>query len=166
VGVYAQGHKGANIGEGGEISILRGLQDCDDGPALRMETGQELCCHAFPIHNDSLDLCAPLVFFIARNDGGQSHGQMLIPSMRGCQQWVPLIVMKQRQCPATQDHSQASDQPTRNEHFTVNGLAMSVDVTRERLRFFRIFGFWMPEIGRPPRQGIREAFCAARLSDL
>jgi hypothetical protein len=166
VGVCAQRHKGSHLREGGEIPILRGLQDRDHGSALRMQTGQKLCGHPFSIHNDSLDLGTLLAVFIARKDGGQSHGQMLIPSMRCSQKGMPLLVMKQHQCPAAQDHSQASDQSTGNEHFAVDGLTMSVYVTRERLRFPRIFSFWMPEIGRPPRQGIREAFCAARLSDL
>jgi hypothetical protein len=48
----------------------------------------------------------------------------------------------------------------------VDGLTMSIYATSQRLSPLGIFDFWTPEIGCPLRQGIREAFCTARVGHL
>src|SRR5258706_7848832 len=91
---------------------------------------------------------------------------MLIPSMGGCQEWMSLLVVKQHQRSASKAHSQAPNQSSRDEHLAVDRLTMSIEITGERMRFIVALDFWMPEIGCPPRQGIREAFCTTHRSEL
>src|SRR6266700_7018110 len=93
VGISAQRHKGSHIREGGEISILIGKQDRDHCSSFSVQTVQELGTHAFSIDNDALDVSKRLLLSIARNDGGQTNHQMLIPTMRGSKQGMSLFIM-------------------------------------------------------------------------
>src|SRR5258708_5758636 len=97
---------------------------------------------------------------------GNPAVKCLIPSMCCRQQWMPLVVMKQDQCSAAQDRTQASDQSSRNEYIAVDGLAMSIDIAGERTPFIVTLDFWMPEIRCPPRQGIGQAFGSASMGHL
>src|SRR5260370_8089156 len=94
-----------------------------------MQARQELCCHAFSVHNDAVHLYLVDDLFVVRDDEGQSDRQMLIPTMRRDQQGMPLHIVKQHQSTAPKDRTQAPDHSPRNERFSVTGLPTPINLT-------------------------------------
>jgi hypothetical protein len=93
--VRAQGKEGSYLAERGEILVLIGAQDRYDSSSLSLHTSQELSAHAFSIHNDPPELDVLFITLIARDDGLQSHHQMLIPTLCGSKQRVAVFIVEQ-----------------------------------------------------------------------
>src|SRR5712692_737542 len=153
-GVSTQGKKGSHITERVQILILIRAQDRHHCPSFSMQMSQELGAHAFTIHNDPLHLDMLLVVFVAFNDGGQPHHQMLIPPMCGSKQGMSLLIVEQDQSAAAKNRSQAPNQSARNEHIAVNRLAMTIDVARQSALRFGCLVSGMPELPRPMGQSV------------
>src|SRR5258706_16421224 len=114
-----------------------------------MQTGQELSAHAFSIHNDPLDVSKRLLLFITRNDGWQSYHQMLIPTVRGGEQGVPLFIMQEHQRATSQHCSQTSNQSSGNTGICVDGLTVAIDVAGQHALRVACFILVMLETGVP-----------------
>ncbi len=69
------------------------------------------------------------VLFIARQECGDARSEMLIAAMSGHKQGMTVPVVQQEERSAAQDHTQAPDQSTWNEHLTVDRFAMPVHIT-------------------------------------
>ncbi len=86
--------------------------------------------------------------------------------MGGDEQGMALLVMKQHECPAAQDDAQTPNQPSRDKDLTVDRLAMPVYIAGQPLGTLRLCSWYMPEVGGPAGEGIREARCAIGISHL
>lgn len=73
--------------------------------------------------------------FIAGQDTRNAIGQMQITAMCGRKQWMPLIVMQQRQCTAAQDFARVSDESSGNQGGGVDGFAVAIHVHMRRCGF-------------------------------
>jgi hypothetical protein len=137
--------------------------------SLSMELRKEFGGHALAVHNHARDLTVPCVLFILLQKCGNTQGEMLVPAMGGDKQRMALLVVQQQERPAAQNHAQTPDQSAREEHLTVDRLAMAIHVAGQCMGVFsfsHFFRWGMPEVGGPRCQGIREAFCATGVSHL
>ena len=69
-----------------------------------------------------------LLVLIASQNQWQSHGQVLISSMRGCQARVPLIIVQEYQRSTPQNFAGAPSQSARNQLVCIHRLAMPINV--------------------------------------
>jgi hypothetical protein len=90
----------------------------------------------------------------------QSNRQVLIPAVRSRQQWMFLRIVQQHQFATAQDFPvELAHWPWRNEHGTVDSLAMAVHVENgwsAGLVSGRLLR--LPQCPRPPGHGFRETF--------
>src|SRR5579863_4778142 len=91
---------------------------------------------------------------------------MLIPTVGCCQQWMPLLVVKQYQGTAPEDRTQASDQPPGNEHVGVDGLAMRINVAGQKPGLLSCLISRVPHLRGPACQGIGQAFSPTSMGHL
>src|SRR6266567_630742 len=72
--------------------------------------------------------------------------------------------MQEHEGTTSQDTAEPSHQSSWNEHLSVNGLAMSINIVSRRGRFFaRVLN--IPKMCSPASEGIRQAFSTASLSN-
>ena len=171
VDILAQGYKSSYVGKRGKIPVLICLQDGDHMASLSMQSGEELGGHTLTVHDHSRDLAVSRVLFILLQKCGDAHSEMLVSAVGGHEQGMALLVMPQQERSAAQDHAQTPDQSAREEHVTVDGFAMAIHITGQRVELFssrRSFGFFgrMPEMGGPAREGIGPAFGTIVAGDL
>jgi hypothetical protein len=164
--IPAQGHKGANVRERGEIPVLVRQEDRDDAASLNMQFRQEFGRHALAVHNDPLHAGLLHVLFIALQQRGNTHGEMLIAPMGRRQERVAVLVVEQEQCSAAQDDAQTPDKSSWEQHITVDRLAMSIHITGEHLRLLHLVRWGMPEVRCPAGQSIGQMFCTIGASHL
>ncbi len=79
--IPVQGHKGSDVGEGGKIPVLIGLQDGDHAASLRMQAGKGFGDHTLAVHDHSRDLFVPRVLFIPLQKCGEAHSKMLVAAI-------------------------------------------------------------------------------------
>src|SRR5258708_8892637 len=104
-----------------------------------MQASEEFSGHALPIHDHSCDLTVLRVLFIARQECGDAHCEMLVPSMSGDEEGMAVLVVEQQQRSAAQDDAQTPDQSARDEHLTVDWFAMSIHIAVQRV--YMMIGF-------------------------
>src|SRR5579885_2432417 len=96
--------------------------------SLSMQVGKEFGSHTLPIHDHACHLTGSHTLFIACQECRDSYSEMLVAAVGGDEKGMAVLIMQQEERPATQDHTQAPNQPTWKKHITVDGLTMSVDV--------------------------------------
>ena len=93
-----------------------------------MESGKKFGSHAFAINNDSSNGQHTSLLLIARHNGMQPDGQMLIPTVSRSEQRMTVLVMQEGECPTPQNDTQTPHQSAWDQRLGVDGFAMSIDV--------------------------------------
>src|SRR5258708_37587630 len=99
-----------------------------------MQSYQERGGHALAIYDHPCDVGVLHVLLIALKQRRNTHRQVLISPMGRDQEGMAMLVVQQEERPAPQDDAQAPDESSRNEHVTVDRLAMAVNIAGQCLR--------------------------------
>jgi len=102
-------HKHPDLGEGLQPIELIRSQDGYHGMAQCFEIAQERSCRAFPVHNHANGWCFPFAVLIESQKRRESHGQMLVTSIRHCQARMPLLIVQEHQRSTPQNFARASN---------------------------------------------------------
>ncbi len=79
---------------------------------------------------------------------------------------MSLRIVKQDEGTTSKDATQPPYQTSGNARISVDGLAMSINVAREGCEALTLLLRRLPELRRPARQRIREAFCPIGIGHL
>jgi hypothetical protein len=114
--------------------ILIGSQQGHHLPSFELLLSEKFSRHAFPVDDDVLHHRPTNRLFVAMEREWESHRQVLVAPVYGCQKWMPLRIVQEYQFATSQDFPiELAHRSARNEHRTVDSLTMSIHPRRKQL---------------------------------
>ena len=81
--IRREGNKGANSGEGSQVTLLIAVQECDHGSSRGLQCRQKFRCHPFTIQDEPFQMPRPRRLLVPFDDPGEAAREMHISSMGG-----------------------------------------------------------------------------------